>query len=742
VSSFWSDLEVRVGRDGIDAVLADPDAALDADVRRALEFEVHHLRGWDPTAQPTLLAQQMLTRTNALGMKARAAEIREHVNAERQLVLCEVWRTRAFSPAITRTLAGHSDGIADAAFAPDDQLYTVAFDGEIRKWDIDTGRSTTITLTTLIASDGSTPRPRRLALSPHGDLLAVAFTDDVIRVATTADGTASAVLPGHTSGVHRLRFFPDGRRLASSGEDGTVRLWDVVTGTPLHVLEGHQRWVTGLAVSRDGATLVSGSYDRTLRVWDTATGRCRQVVDNGEAGWVVGVTFSRHDTALATCSENGAVHLYRADDGYLREPIELDGKRPERGGPGIAWSVTPLGDRHVLVTYDDAVVDVLSTERHHPEPREMSLLGHGLVVRACAVTADGRMAVTGDDRGTLLLWNLDTPVPDAPLGMFFQVETIAVSAADGLLVTSPNQELRLRALDLRTGAQQWEVLDKSGIGPRDMWFGRDGSSLFTYDGQELQNRWTATGEVRYPIPDFRAVIGARAAAAVTATEEYGTGTRYRVRLVNVGSGAVVRSLGLPPSHPYPGEADVTPDFAAIVLGADGTLTRWRTGDGETTTAHLEGEPARDGRRERKAFLFDVAIDDEGCHAIGVDATGRAHIWDIDGGGVVIVTADSVQAPAVAGLAEHRAVTVGGKDGHAIVWDLTTARPACVAPLDSTLTAVDVDGPHIVVGDAEGNAHVLVLLQGDPTPPPPPPAPPAAPPAPPQRRSWWQRLLGS
>lgn len=51
-------------------------------------------------------------------------------------------------------------------------------------------------------------------------------------------------------------------------------------------------------------------------------------------------------------------------------------------------------------------------------------------------------------------------------------------------------------------------------------------------------------------------------------------------------------------------------------------------------------------------------------------------------------------------------------GHGL--DLAIAQSTCVAPLDSVLTAAAADGSAIVAGDAFANAHVLALMQGDPT----------------------------
>jgi hypothetical protein len=197
---------------------------------------------------------------------------------------------------------------------------------------------------------------------------------------------------------------------------------------------------------------------------------------------------------------------------------------------------------------------------------------------------------------------------------------------------------------------------------------------------------------------------------------------------------------LPAAHGYPSEAAATPDLSTVVVTGEGTLTAWRTATGETTTVRLAAEPATaTSSPGSEAGTLDVAIDVEGCHALGADSIGRAHIWDIRTGRLTVVQADPKQVQAVAGLAGHRGVTAGIR-GTATVWDLTRAQPICAAPLDSPLTAATAEGFQVLLGDNVGNAHLLVLLQGDPTPPAPPTPPEEKIRTAPSRPSLLHRLL--
>jgi len=257
----------------------------------------------------------------------------------------------------TTTIAIKGDDLAWAAYRPDGrQIATVAFDGTVQLWDVETGR--------LVAE---TPGRRgvenfgAIAYAPDGAHVVTADQDGVVRKldARTLEPTGRTL---------DLDIEPVGVRATHDGVVAvTSEVFDVGAGTnavfadlnggrvlrEVHVDSGGLR----ANFSADGRLYAYGGFDGRVGVIDVATGkvvaRTRDPIYDGPVSWV---TFSPDNQTLVSVGFDGRVSL--------SDPTEVvPFARAQPGEPNLRSTATYLDDGHTLVlAYEDGSVLSLETD--------------------------------------------------------------------------------------------------------------------------------------------------------------------------------------------------------------------------------------------------------------------------------------------------------------------------------------------------------------------------------------------
>lgn len=184
--------------------------------------------------------------------------------------------------------------------------------------------------------------------------------------------------------------------------------------------QGHTAAVTWLSFTPDGRQLVSAGYDKVVHVWDVSDpGRIRQVrsmrfeIGDGSAGMFY--TGDLDAGVLALAGYGGAVE-----------------------SPGR------------IVIADFATGQI-----------KRVLRGHRDVVDALALSADGRLLVSGSADKTIRLWDLATgrtvlTIKDHQARVF-DVELEKLSDGSGYLLVARDQENDLRLWRLIGDSGQWQI---------------------------------------------------------------------------------------------------------------------------------------------------------------------------------------------------------------------------------------------------------------------------------------------
>jgi len=654
----FATLEEHAARRGVGEVEEDVAAALVltplatlANLLQLIRRESHNLRSWSRVEHPAWFAQLLHYRAVTLGLEEWAARAAAHL-AELGSPHCLLRWCRGpnvESPALQRTLAGHTGPVnAVALFADGQRAVSASIDNTLRVWDLETGQTVTLL-------QGHTGVVSAVALTP-GDRRAVSASHDrTLRVWDLETGQTLAVLQGHTKWVNAVMITPDGRRVVSGSADGTLRLWDLNTGRTVTVLTNHTHEVRAAALVADGRRVVSASADKTLRVWDLETGQTLAVLQ-GHTEWVNAVTVTPDSRRVVSGSEDGTLRCWDLDTG--RTVTVLYGH-----SGGIDAVALTTDSRRAVSASCDHTLRVWDLETG----QTVTLLqGHTGGVGAVALSSDGQRAVSASTDGTLRVWNLETGQTLAVLiGHIARVKAVAVTSDRGRVVSastdgtlrvwSMDPDQAMTAMQGHTGGvsavalssdSQWAISASEDKALR-AWALANGQTLAVLQGH--------TGAVS------TVVLAPDGQRAVSASED------HSLRVWNLVTG---QTLAVLEGHTQPVcSVAVSPDGHQVVSGSeDHTLRLWdmETGQG---FAVLRGHTGA---------VRAVALTADGRRAVSASADRTLRVWDLETGQtVVILQGHAGGVFAVALTADGRRVVSASWDHTLRVWDLETGQELIV-----------------------------------------------------------------
>jgi serine/threonine protein kinase len=293
---------------------------------------------------------------------------------------------------------------------------------------------------------------------------------------------------------------------------GTAHL---ATLTPVVELVGHKGNASALTWA--GGLLVSGGADRTIRVWDVAKGQ----------------------------------ELRRCGDGKLE---------------AVCLAAAPGG---VILAGQGVTVRGYSVATGRETLR---LVGHADAVRAVAVSADGKRALTGGDDRSVRLWDLERSTQMTRFTKHTGGVTGVALSPDGKFAASGGTDQTLRVWDVVSGRELRSFAVPRGRVLCVAW-SADGKTVFSGHFDTTLRQWdVATGH------EVRRFIGHKQMVNALALAGDGTlisaSNDQTVRLWDVAAGGEV---GIAPGHTGPVSVVAANGERFASAGADGTVRVWRLG---------------------------------------------------------------------------------------------------------------------------------------------------------------------
>jgi WD40 repeat protein/DNA-binding SARP family transcriptional activator len=586
-------------------------------------------------AQAALFSDDLDT---ALALAVAANQV-ENPPPEAQVILSEA----AYRPGTIRVLKGHtSPYIVTVALSPDGRFaLSSAEDQTLILWDVD---PTSATFGTILDRFEYTAPVWDVAFRPDGRT-ALFSSKDANLYLIDVDLTSHTLGPilhrfeGVTGGIQVIAISPDGRYAFTCYRDQTPVLWDVdpsssTFGAALHRFEGHTDIVWEVSISPDGRTALSGANDGLMILWD---------VDPSSP------TFGT------------ALHRFEVGDMVNSVAFSPDGGTALAGGNDemILWD---LETYDIIRRFETGSIEYMVV--FNPE--------------------DGHMALTAQDDGHIVLWNVETGDVMTRLYGHAGGVYLATFSPDGRRILSGGaKDGLLRLWDVRYGTEMQTI---PGPFPANtlIWavaFSPDGRSVL-WGGADVN------------------LSGAQAAILTDVT------TNQEIRRFEGYFRAAYHVTFAPDGR------------TALISGGDGEMILWDVNTGErlhTFTGHMaslvvgtnstvtafspDGRTALSVAKEEQAILWDVAMDSptfgqpirhfvdtegeipisvsfspDGRTALTGTLTGPVLLWNVETGEVIYRLTGHGPFSAGGFSPDGRTILTGAwNDSFLILWDPETGQ---------------------------------------------------------------------
>jgi WD40 repeat protein len=379
-------------------------------------------------------------------------------------------------------------------FGPDGHHYALTSTTTVRLWD--TAATDRAEGTAVAVLGGHSGLITHVAFSPDGQFLASASADHTVKLYAIA-GKELTPLRGHAGSVQHVAFSPDGERLASAGMDGVVRLWDTATGKNVATLGSHRAPVARVAFSPDGQQLATASLDKMVKLWDPDTGRETANL-SGHGGAVIHVAFSANGQRLASASIDKTVRLWDAATG---QEIATLGGHDE-------WATCAFSpNNHFLASASIGKTVKLWSGVTGKEIA--TLAGHSNRVVHVAFSPDSKRLASASDDKTVKLWDTTTGTAFTTLAGHTGAVTHVAFSPNGRHLASASADGTVRLWDPATGKDRAILVGHTNKVAQ-VAFSPDSQRLVSASGDGTLKVWdTTTGKALAHL-EGRAGLGAYA----------------------------------------------------------------------------------------------------------------------------------------------------------------------------------------------------------------------------------------
>ncbi|MEV6057692.1 protein kinase [Streptomyces sp. NPDC052107] len=498
----------------------------------------------------------------------------------------------------------------------------------------------------------------------------------------------------------QVGFTRDGTRVISGDSSGVTRLWDASTGECLRSCASNAGWSVHVSSGdgRFGLALIRGEC---IRLWNFETGRSLRMFTPVGDETVYALRMTPDQARAYAVTKDGELLGWNLQQGTTtaRGGLVLRETFDERASVFSMMEVSPDGS--ALLIHHGEPQGRLHLVRPGSQGRSRVLTDSCARASAMAWTADcARVVVASDDR-TIRVWNVRTGECERQLTTQAGITALALSE-DARWALTGNEDGTVCLWDL-TELRCLRTLDGHTEAVCDVWLSPDGRHARSVAVDNTVRSWNLSVPVGY-----QAALRVSRPHAAVDLARFGD----EVRELTVQAEAAIAASRYRTAHELLGKARAIPGYERDVrllrawrelgdrLPRTGLRAAWitRTLSVHGTASNRFGMSLSDDGRyatcgtQLAASLWDLRsgtplldlpegmlttrLDADGQRVAGVLASGTMSVWSTSGGTELVsfVPMDP-RILTTASISADLSRMVAADTGHAVqLWDLTTGRP--------------------------------------------------------------------
>ncbi|WP_420582162.1 WD40 repeat domain-containing protein [Reichenbachiella sp.] len=208
---------------------------------------------------------------------------------------------------------------------------------------------------------------------------------------------------GHRAAVRTVAYSPDGKFIATGSRDNSIKLWEVSTSREIRTFLGHLNPVNIVAFDPSGRWIASGSSDNSIMIWEVATGQIQQKIE-GHSRRVSSLHFNSDGTQLASGGWDRLAYVWDVKSG--EKLGEYKGNPATGIGVGVQVTFTK-DDKRLITGNDDGKIIIYNLDSAVPQDtlRNISPSSCGGCPSFIQLDEKGSKLISASRRGPVTLWD-------------------------------------------------------------------------------------------------------------------------------------------------------------------------------------------------------------------------------------------------------------------------------------------------------------------------------------------------